>query len=36
MIDGLIEQCGGGFGFADDDAGDGKMVCVSIRVPDGQ
>jgi hypothetical protein len=36
VIDGLVEQCGGGFGLADDDAGDGTTVYVSIRLPGGQ
>jgi anti-sigma regulatory factor (Ser/Thr protein kinase) len=36
VIDGLIRLYGGSLVVVDDDAGDGKTVCVSIRLPDSQ
>jgi anti-sigma regulatory factor (Ser/Thr protein kinase) len=36
VIDGLIQPYGGSLVIVNDDTGDGKTVCVSIRLPDGQ
>ena len=36
VIDGLIVLYGGSLVVVDDEAGNGKTVCVSIRLPDGQ
>lgn len=35
VIDGLVELYAGSFVVVNDDAGDGKTVCVSIRLPSG-
>jgi signal transduction histidine kinase len=36
VIDGLMQLYGGSLVVVNDEVGDGKTVCVSIRLPDGQ
>jgi anti-sigma regulatory factor (Ser/Thr protein kinase) len=36
VIDGLMQLYGGSLVVVNDETGDGKTVCVSIRLPDGQ